>query len=878
MSFESTTRLIISLDGKWNLSIPGKPSSYKLEVPGSWQAQIDELRNHVSNATYSRNVNIPESWQNKRVFIHFGAVDYLADVSINSQKTGSHEGGYTPFEFEIQDNLKFGETNEITVNVTDAGPKRPTGDLKFEEIPHGKQMWYGNTSGLWQSVYLEARSASYIDRIVVDPDIDKSTAAFSIELVDVQQGFVRISVDSPEGAPAVQGTSLDIQDEQDKISWETSIPDAELWSPDSPSLYTVKAELIIDNQVVDSLSSNFGMRKIEVKNGQILLNNAPIFLAGALDQDFYPHTEYVIPSEEYLRDQFLKAKHLGLNLLRCHIKVPDPRYLEWADKLGLLVWYEIPNWVNLTEDAKRRAKDMLAPMLKRDHNHPSLIIVSIINEGWGWDGKNPEHRKWLGEMYDYAKSLEPNRLIVDNSACGGNFHIKTDIEDFHVYLSTPDQAQIYRDWVADFAQHPAWTFSEHGDAQRRGFEPLLLSEFGTWGLPKLSDLYECYGGKEPWWFPTGDDETRPEGVAAKGVEQRFKKWHLDKVFASLDELSLASQTHEWLALKFQIEEMRKHPSIVGYIITEFTDLQWESNGLLDWCRNPKIFHDIMHTVQDQDIIFAQPARTNCVSGEQVQLGAWISHFSQTDLTSSNLEWSVEQSPVNGIIDIEAITPGDAKCIAEIIFPAPDLSSPGKIRINLSLIDSKGTLIASNYLDLIIFPKQQPEMPQNVLIATEINADTIAQIRNGTNAIICIESTEQLPISMMGLEIVSRHVNERWGSWCTNLTWFKDSPAFDGTSLPKTMDFSFENIIPNSVIEGIDAKHWENDVLSGMFVGWLRSIAAVAIQIRCGKGKAIITTLPLLTASKSDPMAQYMLASLAQYVNSEQCAPALELKN
>ena len=866
-------RSVISLDGKWNLAIPDRKTEYEVEVPGSWQAQVDELRDYVGHAEYSKKITIPQSWQGKRIFIHFGAVDYLADVSIDSQKIGNHEGGYTPFEFEIQNSLAFGDINEISVDVIDAGPKHPVDDLRFEEIPHGKQMWYGNASGLWQSVYLEARNASYIDRIIVDPDIDKSTACFTIELVDARKGSLHITVDSPEGAAVVQGISLDLQDGQNEASCEVSIPNAALWSPDSPSLYTVKAELIIAGQIVDSLSSEFGIRKIEAKDGRILLNNAPIFLAGALDQDFYPGTEYVIPSEEYLRDQFLKAKHLGLNLLRCHIKVPDPRYLQWADRLGLLVWHEIPNWVDLTEDVKRRAKDTLTCMLRRDHNHPSLIIVSIINEGWGWDGKNPEHRKWLGDMYDYAKSLEPNRLIVDNSPCGGNFHIKTDIDDFHIYLSTPDQAKEYRDWIADYSQHPAWTFSQHGDAERRGFEPLLVSEFGTWGLPKVSDLYKFYGG-EPWWFPNGDDETRPEGVAAKGVEQRFKDRHLDKVFGSLDDLSLAYQAHEWLALKFQIEEMRKYPSIIGYVITEFTDLQWECNGLLDWCRNPKIFHDVMHTVQDQDIVFAQPIRTNWTSGEQVQIEAWISHFSQTDLNNSKLEWSIDGSPLKGIINIATIAPGDAKQVGDIVFTAPEISSPGKTQIHLSLIDSNGMQIASNYLDLKIFPKNQPQLPDDVLITTELTSNTISQIQNGANAVICIESSD-LPLSLLGLNIVDRHVNARWGSWCTNLTWFKDSKAFENTLIPRTFDFSLENIIPGSVIEGIDAKFYENDVISGMFLGWLRCFAAVAVQFKYGKGKAIITTLPLISASKSDPMAQCMLASLARYVGSEDCRPILD---
>lgn len=863
------TRQVISLDGNWTLQTQSNEKTHSVKVPGPWQLSAKDSKAFPGRASYTRDFDIPANWQGKRIFACFGAVDYYAEVSVNSQKAGSHEGGYTPFEFEISDSLRLGEKNALRLDVIDPGPNSPVEGFKFEEIPHGKQSWYGNTSGPWQSIRLEARAQSFIRRIAVDPDIDTSTARITVELDNPQAGQLAIRIDAPDGSPEVTGTVLDTKKGEAVVVWTASLPGAALWSPDSPALYTVTVRLSANGET-DELSSTFGMRKIEAKDGKILLNNEPIFIAGALDQDFYPITEYTVPYDDYLRDQFLKAKRLGLNMLRCHIKVPDPRYLDWADRLGLLVWYEIPSWETLTEDIRRRAKQTFDEMMMRDHNHPSLVIVSIINEGWGIDTNNADHRKWMVQMYDRAKAQQPGRLIVDNSACGGNCHVKTDIEDYHVYFSIPDNARTYRKWISDFAGRPNWTFTDGPEKQRRGFEPLMLSEFGNWGLPRISNLQMCYEGL-PWWFETGDGNALPAGV-----QDRFAQYHMDRVFGSMDGLSDSFQNQEWLSLKFQIEEMRKYPSVVGYIITEFTDLHWESNGLLDMCRNPKTFYDVMHTVQDQDIVFAQSPRTNYVSGEQVVFFAYISHFSGRDLGDCRIAWRVIGTPLSGEIEPGDIKRAQAPKVGEIAFAAPEADAPRRLRLEMSLLDSTGKELATNYQEFVVFPTQDPETPSDVMISAGLDSDAAARIADGTNAVICIESPDQARIMGGEIEVVDREAKERWGNWCTSLIWFKDSAAFDKAPVPRTLDFSFENIIPACVIQGVPPQAYENDVFSGIFVGWVQSNAAIVAQARIGKGKVIFTTLPLISALKNDPMARFLLASLAQYVDSERCDPKLEI--
>ncbi|MBA2313126.1 MAG: transcriptional regulator [Actinobacteria bacterium] len=190
------------------------------------------------------------------------------------------------------------------------------------------------------------------------------------------------------------------------------------------------------------------------------MNGQPIYLRGALDQDYYHSTIYTPPSGDLLREQVLRAKELGLNCLRCHIKVPDPRYLQWADRLGILVWAELPNWKTLTEDARRRGRETMAGLIRRDFNHPSVVIWTIINEGWGMDLPGGEqHRRWLAETFHWVKDIDPTRLVVDNSACSPNFHIESDLNDFHLYRAIPDQVSEWREWTASWVGAPESTYS-----------------------------------------------------------------------------------------------------------------------------------------------------------------------------------------------------------------------------------------------------------------------------------------------------------------------------------------------------------------------------------------------------------------------------------
>ena len=404
----------ISLDGDWNfLADPSgdldvqKLSAAKnvrpTRIPSSWQSQFADLRDYAGVAWYWRSVNLQPAASDQVAVLRFGAVDYLAEVYVNGQKLGTHEGGYTPFEFDITSLLRPGD-NQIAVRVVDPGAKPSIVEgIKYAEIPHGKQSWYVQTSGLWQSVEMQIRPRIHLGPVHI---LAAANGDFKINVPVVKAasggqtgGSTKVSVEvrDPAGKVLWQA-SRELGDAQGNAEFSGNLANPRVWSPADPALYMLRAGLSSG----DSRDYPFGFRTFETRDGKFYLNGKPIYLRGALDQDFYPDTIYTPPSLNYIKDEMQKAKTLGLNLLRCHIKVPDPRYLRAADEAGILVWYEIPNWDKLTDNSKRRSMETLRGMVERDWNHPCIVIASIINESWGINLKEAADRQWLKQAYQAA--------------------------------------------------------------------------------------------------------------------------------------------------------------------------------------------------------------------------------------------------------------------------------------------------------------------------------------------------------------------------------------------------------------------------------------------------------------------------------------------
>jgi len=503
-------------------------------VPFSWASRASGVEMpEVDIAWYARTFKLrnPEKWVDKEIYLNFCASDFNTSVWVNGKKVGEHSGGYTPFDFNISEYLT-NDKNILVVRVE---------DKELDNRPSGKQ-YYGNAKGLWQTVYLEARSPNHIKALFFKPDIDK-------EEVNVQV-VLKEEVNEPADF-VLQGSEIDFKAPmpQGKTSTEFTIPirDMKLWDLENPYLYEVKAG-IFGEHCNDEVSTYFGMRKISAVDipgkdfRYVALNNKAIYLRLTLDQSYHPEGFYTFPSDEFMKAEIQRAKDLGLNGIRIHIKAEMPRKLYWADKLGLLVQEDIPNfWGEPDSIAKANWEQVAREEIARDFNSPSIFSWVLFNETWGLFSRNdkgqrvyaPETQEWVRSWYHKAKAFDPTRLVEDNSPCNWD-HVATDINTWHRY-SPARHWSGFLDMVCENT-YPGSTFNFIG-GNKQGNQPMFNSECGAvWG----------YNGS------TGDIDITWE-------------YHI------------------------MMNEFRKRPKIAGFLFTEFHDVINEWNGYYRFNRSKKVF-------------------------------------------------------------------------------------------------------------------------------------------------------------------------------------------------------------------------------------------------------------------------------------------------
>jgi hypothetical protein len=845
-----------------------------IHVPGAWQAQFSDLRLWWGTCFYRREFDVPEEWNGKRMRLCFGAVDYFCSVWINGEAAGSHEGGYLPFDVDVTGGVHCGAVNDITVEVRDPGPGRSTGSaapFDFADIPHGKQSWYGPIGGIWQDVCIEATAPTYIRGagIIADPSTGELGIDVSVDGSTTQDHVVVCDVEAPDGSPALR-RSVMAPAVEGRTLLHAAVDEVIAWQPRSPALYRLRLRLASKAGISDQWADEFGFRSIRTESGRILLNDRPLYLRGALDQDYYAGTICTPPSEGVLARQIMLAKEMGLNLLRCHIKVPDPRYLRWADRLGMLVWLELPNWQSLTPAARRRALETLKGMIERDRNHPCVIAWTIINESWGVDLSDPEHRTWLAEAFSRVKEMDPTRLVVDNSASTSNFHIRSDLNDFHLYRAQPDHHDQWRDSMAEWANDPAATFgpgAEHG-----GWEPLVLSEFGHWGLPDLAGLVD-EAGHDPWWFDTGRD--RDEGaVWPKGARDRFESWGLGDVFGSWAGLAAAAQELQYESLKFEIEDLRRHPSMAGYVITEFTDVHWECNGLLDHARDAKRCHDRLKEVNGPDAVVLTPDKRRYWSGERASVEIHVSHYSRASIEEAEIRVAVAGRDVAqwaiGRIDSGIVLAAGA---VELEIPAVEV--PEAVAISASLVEAGGSIVARNDIRVLIWPRADRPSPWTVgerigeiLLADSLDEAVTEFLSDGGKALLIVTDPHALN-GTASLRVAAR-AGTRWqGDWAQGLHWLHPSLLGDAP-LPNFLSMVWCGLVPRHVLLGYEPRH-ASDLLAGYFVGWIRHVVPTIARYSFGAGAGIVTTFPLLD-HPDDPLAAWLLDRLVHMASAPSFPP------
>jgi len=876
-----TTEQQLSLDGAWDFQIdPSDGDDVRAiqtwrtaQVPMPWQAQFDDLRGYSGVAWYRRRFDFTGDLAGKAAILHFGAVDYHATVWLNGQCAGEHEGGYLPFDLDVTALLQPGE-NMIVVRVEDANDDRSRfPDAPFSEVPHGKQSWYGPIGGIWQSVTLTMLPAVHIQAVKLTPQPDANAIDIAATLnAPLPAGATLTAAVLDPGGQVVAETSLAADGRGRAV---LSRP-ARWWSPDDPALYTVVTALTQHDHTVHATRHTCGFRTVEARDGRIYLNGQPIYLRGVLDQGYYPATIYTPPSLEFLEDQARKAKALGLNCLRIHIKVEDPRYYEVADRLGLLVWTEIPNWVLLTDAADRRIKATFRGMVERDWNHPSIIIWTLVNENWGTDlARNPAHRRWLAGFYHEARQIDPTRLIVDNSACQGNFHVAGDIEDYHPYRAIPDHAGSWDAWVDEFASRQSdWIWAADYQHERRPDLPLLVSEFGNWGLPDPAEIQEK--GGDPWWFETGH-EWGDGIVYPHAMPQRFRDHGLDQVFGTLPAFTRAAQVHMARSLHYEITTMRLAPAVAGYVITEFTDVHWECNGLLTMPRTVKHGLDAIFAPLNQDNVVAlRPQRWSGRPGAAVTVAVGC--------------LGVDGLRRDGVVEWRA---GDAH--GQLAAPggaiAVPLTAPGMVTLEARWLAADGTAIAANQVELacVAAPPaagalavvDDPALAATLrslgyTVSESMPADASARLvaRRYTKA---LESAVQQGARLLLLAgepgpgdadavrlpagaVIAREGTPWQGDWATAFSWLKKQGPFAALPGEPLLEMEYAAVMPDYVLAGLPIWAYRTHSWAGLALGWIHKPVSLLAALPYGRGQFAVTTFKLNAATLAeDAVAQALFA-------------------
>ena len=638
-------------------------------VPFSWGAPLSGVDDEADIGWYARTIEVPMEWRDRRVFVVIGAADWHTTAWLDGELVGAHRGGYTPFSLELTGLMTPGRSQRLVIRVDD----RPHA-FKLE----GKQ-GYGPARGIWQTPYLEARGSTPLEDLHFTPDVAAGKVSVTARLLEPAPSTLTLDIRFRNGVAPVTHT---IAQDSTEVRFDIPIPAARLWSLDDPYLYELDATIGGDGVVEDRVTTYFGMRDISVVNlpgtddhPYIALNGEPIYLQMSLDQAYHPEGFYTFPSDRFIRDEILRARRIGLNGQRIHVKVGIPRKLYWADRLGMLIMADVPNsWGEPDAEMRSEVEHALRQMIRRDYNHPSIFAWVPFNETWGLyipsranaasreDQKYlPEAQAWVSDIVGLTRKLDPTRLVEDNSPCCGVGHVDTDINSWHWYLPGYEWKDALDQITADTYPGSKWNFE--GNRVQEG-QPNINSEFGNvWG-------YEGSAGDIDWSF----DYHRA------------------------------------------VNEFRRHPKIAGWLYTEHHDVINEWNGYWRFDRSAKFtgLEDLVEGMSLRDlhaplyISTGQEIVREVEAGAKAEVPLFASFMTSGSELGSSLTLSTRLRSIDAL-GRERVTfeekveipfqPWIQTELDPLEIPIPEF--PGLAILELRLLDATGHVHHRNFVSFVV---------------------------------------------------------------------------------------------------------------------------------------------------------------------------------
>lgn len=550
----------MNLNGQWQFSFDEPVFDREITVPFAYQSKLSgiDLSERHDVVWYRRGFTLPEDWAGRTVMLHFGAVDYSCRVWVNDCLCGEHEGGHVGFELDVTRALRAGE-NQVTIQAVDV-----RSDMT---MPRGKQYWkdqpesifYTPTTGIWQTVWLEPVEEAHICRIDVTPDLDRRTVEFAYTLsregleleIEVEFQGTPIAKQRTEAYRAGGRVLVDL--DKERLGGDNFIS-ACAWSPEKPRLFDVVCRLYQAGELRDTVRSYFGLRKISVEDGVILLNNYPYCQKLLLDQGYWRDSLLTAPTDEDFISDIRYAKAMGFNGVRKHQKVEDPRFLYHADRLGFLVWEEMANAFEFSPDYVCRFTREWMEVLRRDYSHPCIVAWTPLNESWGVenicsDSRQAHHSRALVEL---TKSLDATRLVMSND---GWEQTIPDVLGVHDYA--PEKDVLARRYST------LGSVLDHRPAGRALFAPGCSYA----GQPVM--VTECGG-----IFFNVEDTSGWGYTNAEREEDFYRIYHQ------------------------VVSAMLGSPVLQGFCYTQLTDVQQEQNGLLTFDHRPKFDCEVIRAINE----------------------------------------------------------------------------------------------------------------------------------------------------------------------------------------------------------------------------------------------------------------------------------------
>lgn len=550
----------LCLNGQWDFSFEKDCFDRKITVPYAPETELSGIADTGFHdlVWYRKRFSLPETMAGKKILLHFGAVDYECDLWVNGHYVRSHEGGQSSFFADITRYLT-GDEQEILLKVWD--------DHADMEMPRGKQYWklqsemifYTRTTGIWQSVWLEAVESLHLTRCRITPLLDEKAVRFDYTLSGkaTAEFTVRFAGNAVATACAESdGTDGTVVMALDQRCLAGADVQSYAWSPENPHLFDVTVRILDKNCETDCVESYFGLRKVSIENGKFLLNGKPYYQKLVLDQGYWEKSLMTAPTDEdFIRDIEL-VKAMGFNGVRKHQKVEDPRFLYHADRLGLLVWGEIGAAHQYSPKAARRMYHEWLEVVERDYNHPCIVVWVPLNENWGvsdlrTDSAQQAHCQALVYM---TKSLDTTRPIIDND---GWLHTCGDLLTIHDYATDPEALYSHYMDLAEIMKIKPERREMFADGWHYQGQPILVTEFGGIRFAPDSHTDGAWG-----YCETKDTQSYARSLAG------------------------------------QVKALLDSPLVQGYCYTQLTDIELEENGLLTYGRQPKLPPETLRAINE----------------------------------------------------------------------------------------------------------------------------------------------------------------------------------------------------------------------------------------------------------------------------------------